>query len=390
VALVPSDGPGGASLAAGQHVAAPATLPPHAALAGGAEGPGTGRLAHMARRGGPRATGTLRKGEGLFGWLFISPALVILVLFVVLPIFLALYVSFTNWSGLTPPLSSSVKLVGLANYRTLLTQPGIYQSNFAESIRNVFYYVLFTVPLQTVGALGLAVLVNNKFLKARAFFRGAFYLPSVTSSIAVTVIFMYLFQGAGVVNSILHVFGWQQAPNWVYDQRGLFTLILSALGINNPGWGNHLVMGLPAWQWLAGPSLGMCVMIIMVSWTTAGTFMLFFLAALQQINEDLDEATEIDGATSWQKFRRVTVPLLRPTLVLVVTLGFISTWQVFDQSYLLGPANPTSITPAYFAYQVSFQDSAFGMGAAVAFLLFALIVVLTLLQRKFVKEDLTK
>ena len=379
MASVPSDDPGGASLAAGQHVATPV------------DGrPGTGRLAHRVRRRGPRATGTLRKDEGLFGWLFISPALVILVLFVVLPIFLALYVSFTNWSGLTPPLSNSVKLVGLTNYRTLLTQPGIYQSNFAESVRNVFYYVLFTVPLQTVGALGLAVLVNNKFLKARAFFRGAYYLPSVTSSIAVTVIFMYLFQGAGVVNSIFHFFGWQQTPNWVYDQRGLFTLALSALGINSPGWGNHLVMGLSAWQWLAGPSLGMCVMIVMVSWTTAGTFMLFFLAALQQISEDLDEATEIDGATSWQRFRRVTVPLLRPTLVLVVTLGFISTWQVFDQSYLLGPANPTSITPAYFAYQVSFQDSAFGMGAAVAFLLFALIVVLTLLQRKFVKEDLTK
>lgn len=391
MASVPSDDPGGASLAAGQHVAVPATLPSRTARTGAAEGqPGTGRLASRARRRGPRATGTLRKGEGLFGWLFISPALVILVLFVVLPIFLALYVSFTNWSGLTPPLSSSVKLVGLTNYRELLTQPGIYQSNFAESIRNVFYYVLFTVPLQTVGALGLAVLVNNKFLKARAFFRGAYYLPSVTSSIAVTVIFMYLFQGAGVVNSIFHVFGWQQTPNWVYDQRGLFTLILSAVGINSPGWGNHLLMGLPAWQWLAGPSLGMCVMIVMVSWTTAGTFMLFFLAALQQISEDLDEATEIDGATSWQRFRRVTVPLLRPTLVLVVTLGFISTWQVFDQSFLLGPANPTSITPAYFAYQVSFQDSAFGMGAAVAFLLFALIVVLTLLQRKFVKEDLTK
>jgi len=347
-----------------------------------------GRRAKSPAR--PRATGTLRKGEGIFGWLFMAPALAILLLFVVLPILLALYVSFTNWSGLTPPLSPKVQLVGLSNYRMLLTQPGLYQANFAESIRNVFYYVIFTVPLQTALALGLAVLVNNKFLKAKGFFRSAYYLPSVTSSIAITVIFMYLFQGQGVVNTIFHFFGWHSTPDWVYDQNGLFTTVLSAIGVSSPGWGNHLVMGLSAWQWLAGPSIGMCVMIIMVSWTTAGTFMLFFLAALQQISDDIDEATEIDGATPWQRFRRVTVPLLRPTLVLVFTLGFISTWQVFDQSYLFGPANPTAITPAFYAYQVSFQDSAFGMGAAIAFLLFALIVLLTLLQRKFVKEDLTK
>jgi multiple sugar transport system permease protein len=387
VATLSSDEPGGtAALAAS--IAAPATLEERP--------PAVGRRAvgarHLVRRprAGPRATGTMRKGEGIFGWLFMTPALAILVLFVVLPIFLALYVSFTNWSGLTPPLSSSVKLVGLTNYRTLVTQPGLYQADFAESIRNVFYYVIFTVPLQTVLALGLAVLVNNRFLKGKGFFRSAYYLPSVTSSIAITVIFIYLFQGAGVVNSIFHFFGWKNTPDWIYDQRGLFTLILSAIGVKSPGWGNHLVMGLSAWQWLAGPSLGMCVMIVMVSWTTAGTFMLFFLAALQQISDDIDEATEIDGATPWQRFRRVTVPLLRPTLVMVLTLGFISTWQVFDQSFLLGPGNPTTITPGYFAYQVSFQDSGFGMGAAIGFLLFALIVFLTLLQRTFVKEDLTK
>ena len=383
MASVPSDQQGGTSINASQQATAPAAL--EGPVGAFAQGAGERRV---ARR--PRATGTLKKGEGIFGWLFVSPALAILLLFVVLPILLALYVSFTNWSGLTSPLSSSVKVVGFTNYRSILTQPGLYQADFAESVRNIFYYVIFTVPVQTVAALGLAVLVNNKFLKGRGFFRSAYYLPSVTSSIAITVIFIYLFQGAGVVNSIFHFFGWQQTPDWIYDQRGLFTLILSAIGVNSPGWGNHLVMGLSAWQWLAGPSLGMCVMIVMVSWTTAGTFMLFFLAALQQISEDIDEATEIDGATPWQRFRRVTVPLLRPTLVLVVTLGFISTWQVFDQSFLLGPNNPTDITPAYLAYQVSFQDSAFGMGCALAFLIFVLIVVLTMLQRRFIKEDLTK
>lgn len=331
----------------------------------------------------------LRKGENLFGWVFVSPAVAILLLFLAIPIVLAVYISFTNWSGLTDPLSSAVKWVGLTNYKTLLSEPGLDRLDFATAVRNNFYFVIFTVPLQTALALFLAVLVNNRFLKAKGFFRTAFYFPSVTSSIAITVIFIFLFQGTGVINTVLGWFG-ITGPNWLYDQQGVFTLILSAVGIHSPGWGNASVMGLSVWNWLAGPSLGMCVIIIMLTWTTSGTFMLFFLAALQNIGEELDEASEIDGATPWQRFRRVTFPLLRPALVLVLTLGFISTWQVFDQVFLLGPNNPTTITPAYFSYQVSFQDSAFGVGAAVAFLLFALIVFLTVLQRRFVKEDLTK
>lgn len=336
-----------------------------------------------------RPSSPLRRGENLFGWVFVSPAVAILLLFLAVPILLALYISFTNWSGLTSPLSSAVKWVGLTNYKSLLTQSGLYQLDFATSVRNNFYFVIFTVPLQTALALFLAVVLNNRFLKAKGLFRTAAYFPSVTSSIAITTIFIFLFQGSGVVNTVLGWFG-LQGPNWLYDQRGVFTLILSAFGVNSPGWGNHLFMGVSVWSWLSGPSLGMCVMIILLTWTTSGTFMLFFLAALQNIGEELDEASEIDGATPWQRFRQVTFPLLRPALVLVLTLGFISTWQVFDQSYLLGPHNPTTITPAFFSYQVSFQDSAFGMGAAVAFLLFCLIVFLTTLQRRFVKEDLTR
>ena len=132
------------------------------------------------------------------------------------------------------------------------------------------------------------------------------------------------------------------------------------------------------------------MLIVLAVWTTSGTFTLFFLAALQNISEEAEEASEIDGATSWQRFRHVTLPMLRPIVLLVATLGFIGTWQVFDQSYLTGPHNPPMVTPAFLAYQVSFSDYAFGEGAAIAFMLFAFIVMLTLLQRKFVKEDLTK
>jgi multiple sugar transport system permease protein len=336
-----------------------------------------------------RPRSATRRGENLFGWLFVSPSLTILLLFLVLPVVLALYISFTNWSGLTTPLASTVKWVGLTNYKTILTQPGLYQTDFGTAIRNNFYFVIFTVPLQTAFALWLAVLVNNKFLRAKGFFRTTFYFPSITSSIAITTIFIFLFQGDGVVNTVLGWFG-IQGPNWLYNQQGIFWSILSAFGVTSaPGWATHMFLGISIWDWISGPSLGMCFIIILAVFTTSGTFMLFFLAALTGIGEEIDEASEIDGATGWQRFRRVTVPMLRPALVLVLTLGFISTWQIFDQVFLTA-SNPTIVTPAYYSYEVSFLDSSFGVGAAVAFLLFCLIVFLTTLQRRFVKEDLTK
>jgi multiple sugar transport system permease protein len=350
--------------------------------------PSPARPTRPAARWRRRRSG-VHRGENLFGWMFVSPSLAFLLLFLVAPILLAVYISFTNWSGLTSPTSSAVKWVGLQNYKTILTEPGLYQSNFGAAIRNNFYFVVFTVPLQTIFALWLAVLVNNRFLRGRGFFRTAYYFPSITSSIAITTIFIFLFQGSGVVNTIL---GWVgiKGPNWLYDEQGVFWDVLNFFGVSGPpGWANHTILGISVWDWISGPSVGMCFLIILAVFTTSGTFMLFFLAALQNINEEIEEASEVDGATGWQRFRQVTLPMLRPALVLVLTLGFISTWQIFDQVFLTA-SNPTMITPAYYSYQVSFMDSAFGVGAAVAFLLFCLIVFLTVLQRSFIKEDLTQ
>ena len=149
-------------------------------LSGGGQPPGPHAAGGEAAPSQRRAPGkrpvrerhrrsALHRGENLFGWLFISPSLAVLLLFLVAPIILALYISFTNWSGVTSPTSSAVKWVGLHNYRTILTKPGLYQSNFGAAIRNNFYFVIFTVPLQTIFALWLAVLVNNKFLRGRGF-----------------------------------------------------------------------------------------------------------------------------------------------------------------------------------------------------------------------------
>ena len=146
--------------------------------------------------------------------------------------------------------------------------------------------------------------------------------------------------------------------------------------------------GLTWWDWLAGPSVAMCAIVALVIWTTAGTFMLMFLAALQDIPVEVEEAAEIDGANSWQRLRRITIPMLRPTLFLVLTLGLIGTWQVFDQIYIMSQGSPakTTLTPAYLSYQSSFKDQDWGQGAAIAFILFIIIVVLTLAQRWLLRE----
>ena len=153
--------------------------------------------------------------------------------------------------------------VGLHNYRTILTQPGLYQSDFGAAVRNNFYFVVFTVPLQTIFALWLAVLVNNKFLRGRGFFRTAFYFPSVTSSIAITTIFIFLFQASGVVNTVLGWFG-ISGPNWLYDEQGIFWSLLSIFGVHGPpGWAQHMVLGISVWDWLSGRRSG-CVSLL--SW----------------------------------------------------------------------------------------------------------------------------
>jgi multiple sugar transport system permease protein len=335
-----------------------------------------------------RRKAAVRGREGIAGWLFVAPAMTILTLFLLIPILLALYVSFTKWNGVSNPLSGGAKWLGLDNYKNLLTQDSLTRLNFATAVRNNFYFVLFTVPLQTGLALFLAVVVNNRMLKGKGFFRTAYYFPSITSSIAVTLVFIFLFQGGGAVNRLLSFVG-IDGPNWLITTNGIFHNILSLFGVHHPpAWAQHQFFSLSVWDWLAGPSVGMAVVIILCAWTTSGTFMLMFLAALQNVSEEVEEASEIDGATPWQRFRLVTLPMLRPTLLLVLTLGLISTWQVFDQIFLLGPNNQTVMTPAYLSYQLSFQNSAFGTGAAIAFLLFALIVVLTYLQRRFLPEDI--
>ncbi|KRF29692.1 carbohydrate ABC transporter permease [Phycicoccus sp. Soil802] len=337
-----------------------------------------------------KAGGGIRGGEAVAGWLFTAPMMIILGLFLFIPIVMALYVSFTNWNGNGSPFNggTNAEWVGTSNYTSLFTQDGLKRANFMQSLNNNFWYVLFVVPLQTAVSFFLALIVSNRFLKGKGFFRTAFYFPSVTSSIAISVVFLFLFANSGAVNAVLSAVG-IKGPAWFSDSRGLFHIVLGWFGAgDNPGWGQGLVLGRSVWDWFAGPSVAMCVVIILAVWTTTGTFMLMFLAALQDVPVEVEEAAMLDGATGWQKLRHVTIPMLKPAFFLVTTLGLIGTWQLFDQIYVMGkgaPAN-TTLTPAYLSYKQSFTSLQYGSGAAMSFIVFVLIVVLTAFQRWLMRD----
>ncbi|NJP52277.1 sugar ABC transporter permease [Streptomyces sp. SBST2-5] len=336
----------------------------------------------------PRRRRSIHSGQAAAGWLFMAPAIVLLGLFLVIPIAMALWVSVSDWGGRGNPFTGAAHFVGGRNYAELLTGDGLARRDFATSLRNNAYYVLLVVPLQTVVALGLAVLVNRKVLRGRGLARTAFYFPSVTSSVAITVVFLFLFTASGAVNRLLGYLS-IEGPNWINDPRGVVHLALSAVGVDSPPAAlRSPVLGLDVWDWLSGPSVAMCVFIVLAVFTTSGTFMLLFLAALQNISAEVEESAQVDGATAWQRLRHITVPMLRPTLFTVITLGLIGTWQVFDQIYTgsQGAPGKTTLTPAYLSYEASFTSQEWGRGAAIAFLLFAIIVVMTLLQRMVLRE----
>ena len=342
-------------------------------------------------RTGRPPRGGIRSGERLSGWLFVAPSVGLILLFLAVPVVMALWVSFTSWGGIGSPFSASTPSAGISNYANLFGQDGLVRQDFMTSIRNIFYYTLLVVPAQTTLALFLALVVNTKMLKAKGFFRAAFYFPSITSSVAITTVFIFMFSG-GAINGLLKIVG-ITGPQWLDDAHGLVHLALEAVGLVDPnhppqGLVGHEFLSLTWWDWLAGPSVTLTTLIILVVWTTSGTFMLMYLAALQGIPVDVEEASLLDGANAWQRLRHITVPMLKPTTFLVVTLGLIGSWQVFDQVFIATQGGPdkTTLSPAYLSYTYGFANKSWGPAAAMSFVLFAIIIVFTLVQR-FIMRD---
>ncbi len=312
---------------------------------------------------------------------FLAPYLIITLIFTVGVILFALYISFNSYDIFTRP-----QWVGFSNYINAFkgfVDPS--KKDFLQSLYNVFWYTLIVVPLQTGAAIFLAVLINAP-IRMKQFFRTVFYAPSVTSSVVITLIFMWFFLKTGYINffmaQILGVFGvhWQNVL-WLGDPRGLIQLIVTSLGGN-----------IPSSQWyFRGPSIAWMSIMFQNIFTTAPTFMIMFLAAMQDINPILYEAASIDGATNWQKFWKITLPMLKPIILMVVVLGTIGSLQVFDQVYLATSGGPlgTSLTPVYLTFREALGQLGpirMGYAAALAFILAVIIFCFTYLQRRFIES----
>ena len=347
-----------------------------------------------------------KRQEAIAGYLFMAPALVIFLVFLIIPIGAAVYLSLTDWNGISPVFEKGAfNFVGLDNYSDLLrgyhseagevVKATTRQKDFFIALKNTIYYVLGVVPTQTVLALLLASILNQRWLKAKGFFRTAFYFPSITSSVVISIIFMWMFTRGGLVNTTVQAifsgYDNNQFINWLDDPRGILHILLEQFGVSRTSvgdWASNRALGLTLWEWISGPSVTMSTIMILNTWTTIGTMMVIFLAALQNIPGSVYEAASIDGANAWQILRRITIPLLRPTTFFVVTLGLIGCFQIFDQVYVISSGGPakTTYTIAYTVYLNGFDRSAMGLAAATAILLFIIIFAFTLLQRTVVKE----
>lgn len=312
------------------------------------------------------------------GWVFVLPAMVIFGIFIFGAMLFAFYISLHDykllqqggiWQVFRDPGNT---WVGLGNYRA------IFNSNdFWIAFRNTVWYAIGVVPLQTASGLLLAVLANRK-IRGKTFFRTAFYFPAISSSVVISIIFLWMYSARGPINYFLTELGFPTPrPVWLANPRGIFALGLEKLGVENVS------------VWLEGPSVALLSIMFLNIWTTTGTMMVIFLAGLQNVPGDVYEAAALDGATRLRMLRDITIPLLRPVIAFVITIGLIGTFQVFDQIYVMsegGPARKTT-TLAYLVYLEGFkQGRGLGYASAIAVILFFIILCLYFLQRRITEE----
>jgi multiple sugar transport system permease protein len=297
----------------------------------------------------PRRRGLNRRGkEQLTAWVFIAPFLISLAVFTVGALLYALVVSFTDLK-----LYNTPQFVGIDNYQRALADP-----IFHKALGNSVLFSIIVVFAQTWLALLMAVILNAKLMGLR-FFRTAWYTPAVTSSVVISLIFFWLYFKQGFINYILvTLFGWA--------------------GFQPIAWLDSTTWALPA-------------IMMMNIFTTAPTFMLMFLAALQDVPRDLYEAASIDGANGPRVFFSVTLPMLRPIIFLVVVLGTIGTLQVFDQIAVMTAGAPldSTLTAGYLIWRSAFRDSltdGLSYASAMAFILFMIILIFVIIQRRFLER----
>ena len=285
---------------------------------------------------------SMRQKQNATGWLFLVPAIVLICGFSIYPMISALITSFKTGTG------TNMTFSGLTNYIRCFKD-----DVFIQSLKNCFFYLIIQVPVMLILALALASILNNPKIKARGFFRTAIFLPCATSLVAYAIIFRSLFATDGFINTIAVKLG-----------------ILDS-----------------AYNFLANPLSAKIVIIIALVWRWTGYNMVFYLAGLQNIEYSVYEAAKIDGASAIQTFFKITVPLLKPTILMTAIMSTNGTLQLFDESMNLthgGPGN-ASITMSHYIYNMSFKGVPnFGYTSAMSFIILIMVAILALVQMKVV------
>ncbi|WP_410793260.1 carbohydrate ABC transporter permease [Kribbella sp. C-35] len=273
-------------------------------------------------------------------WTFCAPFVALFATFGLWPVISSLSMSVTDITARDIRTPFSVNFVGLAHYTALFTDP-----NFLRAAVNTLYFVAVGIPLTMIIALAIAVALNSGIRRAKGFFRVGYFAPVVTSVVAIAVVWRYLYEPDGMINSVLAVVG-LHGPDW----------------LNDPNW------SMPA-------------LILMAVWRHFGIPMVIFLAGLQSIPADLLEAARVDGATRWQSFRNVTLPLLRPTTLVVAVLLSIGYLQFFEEPFVMTSGGPLGSTTSisYYAYE-QFGFGNYGMASAASYVLVAAIGLLSFVQ----------
>lgn len=279
------------------------------------------------------------------GYAMILPYLLHTLLFLGYPLAFAFVLIFHRWNVYTP-----MRWVGLANIELLFSDPLVWRA-----LRNTLYFLVVHIPLQLTLALGFACLLNQQ-IRARAFFRASYFLPVIISGVVVTIL-------------------WQQL---YADETGLINVALDRMGLARVGW-------------LTDPRVAMASIALMATWKNVGLYTVLFLVGLQSIPRELYEAAEIDGAGEWHKFWHITIPMLNPTIVLVLVLSTIGGFSLFIEPYVMtggGPVNST-LSGVLYLYKQAFFFGKMGYAATIGFFWAAIIFVVVLLQRRFVEREVT-
>lgn len=282
-----------------------------------------------------------RRRQALIGYAFLAPSLIIFLVFRHGPALVGLLLGLFEWSVVDTP-----RFIGLANFAALFGDP-----IFWRALWNTLLYTALSVPIDIAIALGLALLLNQP-LRGLVIFRLAYFAPVVTATAIVAIVWRWLYQPTGVINGLIQL------------------------------------VGLPGVAWLTDPNWALPALAMMAVWKHVGYNMLIFLAGLQAIPAEYEEAARIDGANRWNVFRHITLPLLRPVFILVAILTTIGSFQVFDSAFVMTNGGPyyATTTLVYYIYSNAFDRYQMGYAAAIAFVLFAIIFAISLLQMHILRE----